>query len=42
VLPSERYAELEKLMLEAKSTTEFEVALDKFKNGKVVLEPVGR
>jgi len=42
VSPSERYAELEKLRLEAKSTTEFKVALDKFKNGKVVLEPMGR
>jgi hypothetical protein len=33
----EKYAELEKVMLTCKST-----ALDGFKNGKVVLEPVGR
>jgi hypothetical protein len=38
----ERYAELEQSMLICKSTTELEAALDKFKNGKVTLEPIGR
>lgn len=41
-LSPEKYVELEKLMLTCKSTAELEVALDKFKNGKVVLEPIGR
>jgi hypothetical protein len=41
-LSPEKYAELEKFLLTCKSTAELEVALDKFKNGKIVLEPIGR
>jgi hypothetical protein len=38
----EKYADIERIMLTCKSTVELEAALDKFKNGKVVLEPIGR
>lgn len=41
-MPAERFAELEQLMLNAKSTQEFEEALDRFKNNKERLERLER
>jgi len=41
-LSPEKYAELEKLLLTCKSTSELEVTLDKFKNGREQLEKIGR
>ncbi|MCK4482833.1 tyrosine-type recombinase/integrase [Candidatus Bathyarchaeota archaeon] len=40
VLPPERYAQIEKLVLESKSMQEFEHTMNKFRSGKVELESV--
>jgi len=41
-MPAERFVELERLMIQAKSTQEFEEALDRFKNGKEHLKRLER
>jgi len=42
IMPAEQFTELERLLIQAKSTQEFEEALDKFKNGKERLERLER